>query len=352
MKPTLQLIAIFALALVIFVGYAEVPYDVAQALHLKQIGLGSDVEALMGGDAQSDSTQSDNGQAEPVDTASQRILLFGDSMSQLIALRLSDYANRNGHTLTCVTWNGSGTRQWAETDTLRRYMAMVRPTHVFVCLGSNELYTADMKGCRRRAELILEKIGNVPTTWVGPPNWCEDKGINDLLQTVMGKRRFFMSKGLTLPRQKDGRHPTYQGGVVWTDRLVDWMNSGQAAHPFRLEKPERRCARYRQIFIGGTNRQHGAAMPADSLGVSPDGAPSAEPLPSDAPGTQPGGDTQTPSATGGQQHAAPPTHAPSSIHSPSSTHSPSSVHAPSSSGTNVPSSSSPSPAGGTEGEAK
>ena len=38
MKPTLQLISIFVIALVYFIGYSMVPDSVADALHLKQIG--------------------------------------------------------------------------------------------------------------------------------------------------------------------------------------------------------------------------------------------------------------------------------------------------------------------------
>lgn len=70
---------------------------------------------------------------KPVDTAAQRVLIFGDSMSEYLGLRLAGYANKNGHKLTCITWVSSGTRNWAATDTLQHY---IKPTHVFVCLGS------------------------------------------------------------------------------------------------------------------------------------------------------------------------------------------------------------------------
>lgn len=262
MKQTFQLISIFVLTLVIFVGYSKAPDYVADAIHLKRIG--QNVDAGQSGEESKAAEADDAAPAEPVDTARQRLLLFGDSMTQLLALRLSDYANQNGHSLTCVTWNGSGTRQWASTDTLDHYMRTVRPTHVFICLGSNELYTADMKNCRRRVEQIMAKIGKVPSTWIGPPNWTEDKGINDMLQNCLGKRHFFMTKGMTLERQQDGRHPTRRGGVVWMDRIVEWINSGKAAHPFRLDKPARRCAKYRQIIIqmNPTRRPHAAV---DSL---------------------------------------------------------------------------------------
>lgn len=263
MKPTLQLISIFVIAFVYFIGYSMVPETVADALHIKQIGQPSIAVAGEKPDDITAAVNDDNAPAEAADTTKQRLLIIGDSMTQLLALRLSDYANKNGHTLTCVTWNGSGTKQWSETDTLIHYMRTVKPTHVFICLGSNELYSADLKNIRRRAEAIIQKVGKVPYTWVGPPNWAEDKGINTVLEQVSGKRHFFLSKGLKLPRQKDGRHPTYQGGVIWTDHLVSWLKSGKAAHPFALEKPEKRNAHYRQLFVGKTPKT--SAHRADSL---------------------------------------------------------------------------------------
>ena len=97
-----------------------VPDSVADALHLKQIGQPSIAVAGEKSDDIEAAAEDDNAPAEAVDTTKQRLLIIGDSMTQLLALRLSDYANKNGHTLTCVTWNGSGTKQWSETDTLHK----------------------------------------------------------------------------------------------------------------------------------------------------------------------------------------------------------------------------------------
>lgn len=71
----------------------------------------------------------------------------------------------------------------------------------------------------------------------------------------MGPRGYYPSYKLTFERQKDGRHPTMASSAMWMDKIVEWMNSGHCVHPFRLEMPDKRDRRYRQITIlpPGTN---------------------------------------------------------------------------------------------------
>lgn len=270
MNDTFKLAAIFLLSLAIFALYSLVPEEVAESMHIRQISLGSGDAFCAAADVADSVAVADAEQETlvvvPTDTTRQVILLFGDSMSQPLALRLSDYAAHNGHSLTCVTWNGSGTKTWAESDTLNRYISELRPTQIFVCLGSNELYTKDMKGCHTKITRIMQRMGNVPFVWIGPPNWCEDNGINDLIEQTVGKRRFFRTKGMEFERQQDGRHPTYGASVVWMDSIVGWINAGHSLHPIRLEKPEKKCARYSQLYISNNSRAHGA-QPADSAAV-------------------------------------------------------------------------------------
>ena len=131
-----------------------------------------------------------------------------------------------------------------------------------------------MKGCEKRIRAILSKIGNIPTIWIGPPNWCEDKGYNKLLREIMGPRGYYPSYKLTFERQKDGRHPTMASSAMWMDKIVEWMNSGHCVHPFRLEMPDKHDRRYRQITIlppGTRHRADSTAMKKDSLSMPVEG---------------------------------------------------------------------------------
>lgn len=296
MKETWKFIALMVVAVGCILGYAFIPEQVAEQMPLKQVGMealtGKSEEKLAEEEAETQDTVK-----EEVDSTSQRVLIFGDSMSEYLAYRLSDYANKNGHSLTCVTWCSSGTRNWADTDTLNHYVQTVRPTHIFVCLGSNELYTADMKGCEKRIRAILSKIGNIPTVWIGPPNWCEDKGYNKLLLQVMGSKRYYPSYKLTFERQKDGRHPTMKASAMWMDKIVEWMNEGHSVHPFKLDKPTERNLHYRQVTIlppGAKHKPSAAKAPltdeAENPAAQPDGSQTTTP----AAG---GGETATPKQT-------------------------------------------------------
>ncbi|MDE5976707.1 MAG: hypothetical protein K2G69_09180, partial [Muribaculaceae bacterium] len=77
------------------------------------------------------------------DSLPKNILLFGDSMTMNIALRLARYAKQNGHDFHAINWDSSNTKIWAETDTLSYYMKKLSPDFVFISLGSNEVYFKD-----------------------------------------------------------------------------------------------------------------------------------------------------------------------------------------------------------------
>ena len=107
MKETWKMIALLAVAIGGLLAYAFIPEQVAENIPLKQIGM----DALTGkSEAElAEEEKADSMIKEPVDTAAQRVLIFGDSMSEYLGLRLADYANKNGHKLTCITWVSSET---------------------------------------------------------------------------------------------------------------------------------------------------------------------------------------------------------------------------------------------------
>jgi len=159
------------------------------------------------------------------DTTSQRILLFGDSMVEGLSKRLRNYAAENGHELLNVIWYSSSTKIWAERDTLQHFMRTFEPTFIMLSLGGNELFVRDLDKREAYIQRILEKIGDIPFVWIGPPNWKEDTGINDLMEKHVKTYRFFPSKKLTFQRLSDGAHPTLASSAQWMDSVAVWMNT-------------------------------------------------------------------------------------------------------------------------------
>lgn len=169
------------------------------------------------------------------DSMPQTIFIFGDSMTFNLALRLAQYAKQNGHTIHSVNWDSSNTKIWAETDTLKHYVEKWHPTQIFISLGSNEIYFKDPTLRKPYIERIIEIIDTIPFIWIGPPNWKEDSGINDLIEELCGKGSFFRSKGMEFERKADHIHPTRAASILWVDSIMRWLP--KSSHPFVAEIP-------------------------------------------------------------------------------------------------------------------
>ena len=185
----------------------------------------------------------------PMDTTAKTILFFGDSMLEGLAPRLAAYCAKNGHTLIVVIWYSSSTLCWGQSTRLTELMGKYHPDYIMVCLGANELYVPNIKNARRpHLKKILAEIGDIPYVWIGPPNWDEDTGINDLLAQELKVGCFYLSAHDKFERSRDGAHPTRPSAHKWMDRVVKWMNDS-CSHPIRLDYPGEGISRASRIVI-------------------------------------------------------------------------------------------------------
>ena len=193
-------------------------------------------------------TQADNWRA-PMDTTAKDILFIGDSMLEGLAPRLAKYCAKNGHTLVEVIWYSSSTLYWGQSDRLGELIKKYKPNYIFVCLGANELYVPNVKHARRPyLKKILAEIGDIPYVWIGPPNWDEDTGINDLLAQETDKGCFYLSANDHFERSRDGAHPTRASAHKWMDRVVKWIGTS-GAHPIKLDDPGDGIGRATHIIV-------------------------------------------------------------------------------------------------------
>ena len=191
----------------------------------------------------------------PCDTAAQIILFIGDSMLEGLGPRLAAYAEKNGHTLYNVIWYSSTSAVWGQSDKLEKYIAQVKPTFIFVCLGANELFVNDIAKKRDGfVKKIIADIGDIPYVWIGPPNWKADTGINQLIDDNTPEGAFFLSNGMHFDRAKDGAHPTRTSAALWMDSVARWMPE-HGLHPIRMDKPENASGRAKRIFVHQPNEK-------------------------------------------------------------------------------------------------
>lgn len=249
-KPLWEVVAILAIIIVCLGVYASLPAPVeVRGTKIKQSALKEYInpapeQALLAqytANTYSETWEKNKElvQKETIDSTKQVILLTGDSMCEGLMFRLQDYAKLNGHTLKTVIWYSSGTVGWSKTDSLRKLVKIHKPTYIFFTTGSNELFIRNIQEREPFIQNIIAQAGELPFVWIGPPNWAEDTGINDLIVKNAGKDRYFKSKGLTFQRLSDGAHPTWNSAAVWADTIAGWVQQ-KARKKILLRKPKMR----------------------------------------------------------------------------------------------------------------
>lgn len=188
--------------------------------------------------AQAAASVEQEGSGDKVDSSAQKFLLIGDSMLEFLRIRLGDYARKNGHSVNTVIWYSSSSLWYGQCDTLKHFINKHKPTYVLLGLGANELFVKDIS--TERAEYvrnIIAQIDTLPFVWIGPPNWKDDTGINDLILRYAGKDRYFPSKNLSYERSKDGAHPKRESAYKWMDSVAVYLQT-EARYKILMTPPD------------------------------------------------------------------------------------------------------------------
>ncbi|MBQ7634011.1 MAG: SGNH/GDSL hydrolase family protein [Bacteroidaceae bacterium] len=244
MKTYVKLILLLAIPLLLLIVWAFLSEDFSGGTLPARADFSAllpDTEARM-----ADSLTTAEPQEKQVDTTAQRILFFGDSMVEGLMGRIAQRATAGSHDITSVVWYSSGTRQWADTDTLQHFINEVQPTYVLVCLGANQLFVRNLHEVDKEIERIVERLGGTPFVWISPPNWKDDTGINELIIKHVGPDRYFDSRHLSLARRNDHAHPTAAAAREWADTVCNWLSTTQPRHPISLPQPSQAAKGNRQ----------------------------------------------------------------------------------------------------------
>lgn len=242
--------AYFVICAILLAGlgvfYAFSSSDLELKLGDTEIKKGTFQESLFAAEPQRRAKQRDvplqprkkSGKAE-MDTTKKTILFIGDSMVECLFPRMSAYAKRNGHKLYCVVWYSSTTEVYGTRTTLKDYIKKYNPDYILITLGGNELFIRDIRQKRQKyVDELLRQMGNIPFVWIGPPNWKDDTGINDMINESVPPGCFYLSytPDQHYERKKDGAHPKANSSKLWMDRICKWIMT-QSAHPIRLVAP-------------------------------------------------------------------------------------------------------------------
>lgn len=176
----------------------------------------------------------DNRPMHEPDTTVGSVLIFGDSMTILLARRLGEYGKKNGYMVHSVTWDGSSSVAWGDSDKVENYIREYKPDFIFVTLGSNEVFLQNFDARAPNVRKLVSKFGNIPYVWVGPPIWVENRGFDDMMERTLPKGHYFRTD-MELQRGPDHIHPTPKAGVQWTDSVMRWMR--RSPHPIKTVKP-------------------------------------------------------------------------------------------------------------------
>lgn len=149
-----------------------------------------------------------------------RVLVLGDSMADAgFSQRMAAKVKARGGTLESDAWTSASTTTWARGDRLDKLLARVKPTHVFVVLGANEVFIPNPDVLAPNVRTIVGKVSAQPCVWVTPPLWKGETGIVAVEKAHAAPCRFFDSSTLAIARRKDGIHPTDAGGADWADAV-------------------------------------------------------------------------------------------------------------------------------------
>jgi hypothetical protein len=142
-----------------------------------------------------------------------------------------------------VIWNSGNILSFSNSDTLDNYINKFKPTYIIIVLGSNDLFLRTPEVRIKEIKKIIKKIKKTPFIWVGPPNWEDDYGINNVIIDCVGRKRFFESRKLEFDRLKDGAHPTKESAYKWMDSIAKFIEQ-DAKHKIMMTFPKETYNKY------------------------------------------------------------------------------------------------------------
>jgi lysophospholipase L1-like esterase len=157
-----------------------------------------------------------------------RIVLVGDSLAQGLGPALAEIARGVPCAFHAVGKQSTRVRDWMRDGDLVRAIGAPAADLVLVCLGTNDMRTADPAGAGAEGGALVDRIlaTGASVSWIGPPRMAFDTGaFRSALARECNQRgvRICDSQGLDLERAADGIHLTPKGYRAWAQTIAAWV---------------------------------------------------------------------------------------------------------------------------------
>lgn len=180
------------------------------------------------------------------DTTVKNVLVFGDSMTVLLARRIADYGAKNGYKVTSITWDGSTTLGWCDSEKLTGQLANQKPDFIFISLGGNEINLSDPNGRSKYVKRLLSHFEDIPFIWVGPPMETKGTKFEEMILSLVPEGSYFRSD-FPVELGPDHIHPTRDGATVMIDSLMRWIPKSH--HPILNLFPDTLTGDFTHIYF-------------------------------------------------------------------------------------------------------
>jgi lysophospholipase L1-like esterase len=163
---------------------------------------------------------------------SSKILVMGSSSMSAMEWHFKRFAKKANIPIAGRAIGGSRIDTWLNLPRFENELKQFRPTHVFMYIGANDVYTnKSVQTVTRQTTSLFNKIkeANATPVFIGMPSLTRFNGNEpnqELIHAIHSVPEFYYpSKLLTIPRKKDGLHATSEGYAHWAKMVWKWTQN-------------------------------------------------------------------------------------------------------------------------------